>query len=500
MDSPIPVIVGVAQRTIGRGQQPGPEPLDGWADVCRAAAADAGIAFSDLRETGLLAVVDCLSWEYDDQVGRLAEKLSARPRVQYRSAPSGTSGQVMMAKAADAIRAGEADIAVLCGGESLATRRWYAKAGEPLPWSHPAPPGTAPSFDLEGQQHPGEAAIGLLGGVGAIYTFAMRDVARRAHLGIAPDDYRRQIGTMMAGFTRVAARNPDAWFPVERDADFLTDPRPDNRMISYPYTKHMVAIMDVDMFGALILMSEAKADELGVARDRRIYPWAHCYAADPDYTAVRPNLWRSEAMAAASGAVLDAAGVAIKDVGHIDIYSCFPAAVNFARDALGIAQVDGERVTVTGGLPYGGGPGSSYMMTSLVKLVERLRADPGGFGLASGVGMMMTHHAFGLYSSRPPVGVAPVDQAAVQAAVDTVPELPVRSDYSGPVTVATYTLMYDPDGTPVAGAAICDLPDGSRTHARMIDPALLREAESTELVGRTVHMVEGEQAGVISLA
>ena len=51
------------------------------------------------------------------------------------------------------------------------------------------------------------------------------------------------------------------------------------------------------------------------------------------------------------------AGVGIDDVAHLDLYSCFASSIDFALDALGHRPAtDGRGVTVTGGLPFAGGP------------------------------------------------------------------------------------------------------------------------------------------------
>lgn len=496
-----PVIIGVGQRTRRPSDLPGPEPLDAWVDAAQLAAQDAGLAAGALADIGFLALADCFSWPYDDPLQHLSDRLGAVPAGRFYSEPSGTSGQAMLDQAMAALRSGAADMALLCGGESMATRRVLAKQGEQPAWSFPAPPDRPPTVDLEGQQHPGETAIGLFDGVGAVYTFAMRDIARRAHLGLSPDAYRARIGDMLAGMTRVAANNPNAWFREARAPDFLVGQRTDNRMIAYPYAKHMVSIMDVDMAAALIVTTEAKADALGIAREKRVYPWATAYVHDPVFTGVRPNLWKSEGMAVAARGIMGAAGITLADVRHVDLYSCFSAAVQFGADALGIVDPAGEQVTVTGGLPYAGGPASSYMLTSLVAMTERLRADPDAFGICSGVGMMMTNHAYGLYSARAPgPGVAAVDNAALQAELDAIPQLEIAEGYGGPVTVATYTIMYDRNGDRTHGAAICDLPDGRRAYARITDPALLEQAEREEMVGRRLMMIAGNGAGELCAA
>lgn len=498
IDPRTPVIIGVSQKTVQRGQQPGPEPLAAWEEVCRAALADAGLGADLAGSVDGLVLTDCMTWRYDDPARRLAERLGAKPRFQYVGPPSGTSGQTNFDKAVAEIRAGRSDAMFVCGGEMLATMRHYRQRGEMPQWSHPHAEGPGHWFDLDEQQHPGEVAIGLTEGVGAIYGFAMRDIARRAHLGIAPEEYRRQLGETLAGMTKVAARNPDAWFPQERSADFLVTPRPDNRTITYPYTKHMVAIIDVDINAAIMVVSQGWADAHGVPRDRRVYPWNSCYGEDPVFIGVRPELWKSHAMEAASKAALEAANLTIDDIDYIDLYSCFVGAVNFGRDALGIADRPGDRVTMTGGLPYAGGPASSYVLTSIGKMVEALRKDPEAKGLVSGLGMMMSNHVYAIYSATPPgPDVRQPDNAAIQARLNAIPQHPIDDSYTGPAKVAAYTVMHDREGRPSHGAAICDLPNGARSYVRILDPGLLELAENTELVGRDVEIGAGKEVGEI---
>jgi acetyl-CoA C-acetyltransferase len=88
------------------------------------------------------------------------------------------------------------------------------------------------------------------------------DNARRGRTGAPLDDYRRDLGRMLAPMTTLAAHSPHAWFPVERTADEITTVTADNRMVGYPYTKYMVAVMDVDMAAALVVATHEKADHL----------------------------------------------------------------------------------------------------------------------------------------------------------------------------------------------------------------------------------------------
>jgi acetyl-CoA C-acetyltransferase len=292
---------------------------------------------------------------------------------------------------------------------------------------------------------------------------------------------------MMAPMTEIAAANPNAWFPVARTVDDILTPRPENRMVGYPYTKCMVAVMDVDMAAALVLTSHAEADRLGVPPEQRVYLRGWCYATDPVYVAEHAELWHSPAMAAASGEVFRTAGVGIDDVAYFDLYSCFASSLHFARDALGIAADDARALTVTGGLPYHGGPASNYMGHAIATMAQTLRADPGAFGLVSGVGMHMTKHVYGLYSTEPGP-LTPPDAAEIQARLDAHPVPEVVASHDGAATVAAYCVAHGRDGDPEQAVLVCDVGEGARTYANITDVGALRAAETEELVGRTVRL------------
>ena len=322
-------------------------------------------------------------------------------------------------------------------------------------------------------------------------TFALWDVARRAHLGTGPETYRRQLGDLMAPMTDVAADNPHAWFPIRRTADELITASLSNRMVGYPYTKYMISIMDVDMASAVIIASHEKADALGVPPERRVYLRGWCYATDPVYVAEHDPMWASPAMRAAAHEALRVAGAGVDDIGHLDLYSCFGSSINFGLDALGLAQGDDRGVTVTGGLPFAGGAGSNYMTHSIATMADVLRRDPGAMGLVTGVGMHMTKHVAGVYSTSP-ASVDPPRSEEIQSGLDARPRRAIREVATGEATMAAYTVVHGRDGEADWGLAVCDLTDGTRCYARMEDPDLLIEAERRELVGARLELVPGE--------
>ena len=125
---------------------------------------------------------------------------------------------------------------------------------------------------------------------------------------------------------------------------------------------------------------------------------------------------------------------------------------------------DTRPLTVTGGLPYHGGAGSDYLTHSIATMARVLREDPGALGMVSGVGMHMTKHVFGVYSTEPgPAAPVPPGPSPEQ------PVVPIHDTYAGPADVATYTVVHGSDGSPEWGVAVCDVPGGGRCYAKMLD-------------------------------
>ena len=484
-DPRTPCLIGVGQRTWRPddvGEPGAPEPLAMWEDVARQAGDDSGVGARVLESLDSLDIVYCQTWQYDDPAGRLAERLGATPRRPFYSGIGGTTPQVLVQEAAARIQAGEQDLTLVCGAEALATQRRYTRRGERYPYSF-KPPEKRP-YPWEAPFHPAELAHDVMQ---AWLTFAIFDNARRAQRGTSLPAYRRELGEMLAPMTDIAAKNPHSWFPIARSVDEIIDPTPDNRMVGYPYTKYMISIMDVDMAAAVLLASEETANALGVARDQRVYPRGWCYATDPTYVAEHDELFASPAMAAASDEALRVAGIGIDDIAHLDLYSCFASSLNLACDALGLGDDDARPLTVTGGLPYHGGAGSDYMTHSIATMAEVLRADPGSYGLLSGVGMHMTKHVYGVYSTDPGDLAFP-DREGVQRRLDAAhPPRPIVDIIDGEATVAAYSVIHGRAGEPEAGVLVCDA-DDKRAYARLLDPSTLAAAEQEELVGRRVQV------------
>ncbi|HEX5143987.1 MAG TPA: acetyl-CoA synthetase [Mycobacterium sp.] len=470
-------IIGAAQHTVHDASAP--EPLVSWIQRSREAAVQAGVERA-LAQIDSLQVVYCQTWPYDDPVDRLAEQLGADPRHRHYSGIGGTTPQQLVAATAHMMRRGELDLALLCSAEALATMRAAKKSGVKLPWSHRK----SSPFPWD-PPHRSELNHDVLQ---AWETFPLFDTARRAARAATLTDDAAEAAALMARLSATAAKNPHAWRPVALDAATVGTPTPENRYVGWPYTKHEVAVMDVDMSAALLLATRAKADALGVAEDRRLYLSASAYAEDPATVAARSDMSRSAAMAVVGRHALQGAGVRLDEIDAFDLYSCFPSSVRFACDALGLGLDDPRGLTLTGGLPYAGGPASGYLTHVLATAFEK---RPGRV-LVTGVGMHMAKHVAAVWSCEP--GAVAPESSDVQPEVDAAQEhRRVLTEYAGAATVCAYTVAHGRDGAPQQGLVVLDTAEG-RALARIHDADLLRDAESRELVGQAVRVsTDGER-------
>ena len=159
------------------------------------------------------------------------------------------------------------------------------------------------------------------------------------------------------------------------------------------------------------------------------------------------------------GRALDQAGRTIDGIDLIDIYSCFPSAIEIATEALGIPENDARGLTLTGGMPFFGGPGNNYSMHAIAEAVARCRSQPGERVMVTANSGYLTKHAIGIYSSQPPARTAIAADRA-QSRVDALPVPAVTESPDGAATIETYTVAFH-RGEPARGIVIGRLRDGN---------------------------------------
>ncbi|MEQ8499555.1 MAG: acetyl-CoA acetyltransferase [Sneathiellaceae bacterium] len=493
--SRIPVLVGCGQVT---RHDPDPAaaspPIDLIADAARAAAADTGVGAGILQALDTLVVIRAFadtSWRFACPFGSYAnppKSLAARlgadaARRQVYTWPGGNMPQWCVNRLFEMVTRGEVEAALIAGGEALATQKAAQRAGLQLDWSED--PGGAPEMwgvskrgwnDVEDRHRM----------AGAIYAYPLIETAIRGAAGADLVSHQAAMGRLFARFAAVAAGNPLADRRDGYDAATIATPGPGNPYIVAPYTRLMNANAFIDQSAALILTSVAKAEALGIPQDRWVHLHGCADATDSWYLSDRAAFHRSPAMHVTAREALAMAGSEMADMAALDLYSCFPSAVEIACAEMGIAPDDPRGLTVTGGLPYFGGPGNNYVTHSIAEMMNRMRAQPGAKGLVTANGNYITKHSAGIYSTAPADRpFAPKDPALYQAEVDAVTGPPAAAAPQGPATVETYAVVHDRKG-PSFAILYARQPDGSRFIANTPDdPALLADIIARDHLGAT---------------
>jgi acetyl-CoA C-acetyltransferase len=471
LDPRTPVLVGVGQVT-ERPDETRPvsarvEPVELMARALAAAAADcAGAGAGDrlLVRARSLRIMVPLSWRYVNPGLLVAARLGLAPTEQALTVIGGNNPQTVVSSTALAIAAGDLDVALLAGAECIFTRVAARRdPGRPvLPWTT-QPPETPAPVRLGIERPPVTDVERARGLDRPIYVYPLFENALRAAAGEGIAEHQKKVSEMWSRFSDVAAGNPYAWSRRARSAVDLRTVGPANRMVSFPYPKLFNANDRVDQGAALILCSVEAARAAGVPEDRWVFPLSGTDAHDHWYLSHRNDLHSSPAIRIAGARALSLAGVGIDDIAHIDLYSCFPCAVQIAANELGLPVDDRHRpLTVTGGLGFA--------------------HDPGARGLVTGLGWYVTKHAVGVWSSSPPLHGFAYDNP--QKEIDALPQRAPASDFAGEATVETYTVVHGHDGNTERAIVALLTKDGARTWGTLSDPEALAGLEGEEGCGR----------------
>jgi len=446
----IPVLVGVGQRVV-RDADPetGPTPVSLSVDACKAALADCGVDGAAEKLASQIDTIGFVRLNSDSVPGRsgpfgvygnlprlVARQIGADPAHAILSPVGGQSPQQLVNEMCNRIATGETEVALLTGSEAIGRMKAALRAKVNLDWSDSA----------EGQLEDRDkgpslvAPYELAGGMGfppQVYG-AFEHAWRHKH-GLSVEQHAAHMAQLFAPFSKVAANNPYAQFPVERSETFLQTPSEANYPIADPYLKWHVAQDAVNQAAALLLTHEDQAKALGIPKEKWVYLHGGADVQDKLVT-LRPELHSSAAMRAVTQAALKQSKTDINDMQHLELYSCFPCAVQFACDAMGIDSFS-RTLTQTGGLPFFGGAGNNYSMHGIASMVETLRADPGSLGLVLANGGFLSKESAGVYSTKRPVQFELIDSTAAQASIDDVADVP-QASAPDRGTVEAYSVLY----------------------------------------------------------
>ncbi|MCR9279644.1 MAG: acetyl-CoA acetyltransferase [Pseudomonadaceae bacterium] len=477
-----PILVGISQLE-QREQDPfaAAEPLALMAAAARAAAQDSGNEALLAQATSVRVVRGI--WPYKNPAQTLKSELGLDKADTWLTPYGGNMVQSLVNRSALDIQNGTHNVILITGAECGASQARARRADKKLRWE----PGSGEPDHLLDAEVPmsneAEMSIGLRA---PIQMYPIFENAERFERGESIPDHAKRISQLWARFSAVASNNPHAWLRDAKTAEEIRTPGGANRPVSFPYPKFMNSNSNVDQGAALIMTSAEHARACGIPEDKWVYLWSGTDAHDTYFVSHRDKLNASPAIRIAGNRALELAGVEASDLDMVDLYSCFPIAVQVAARELGLDET--RQLTVTGGLTWAGGPLNNYVMHSIARTAELLREQRNATGLVTANGGFLTKHAFGVYSAQPPA--KPYQHANVQDEVDALPTTELAENYSGEALIESYSVMYGADGVDT-GFLACKTPAGQRCWAAVSDKDVLQAMTEEEYCGRSASVSGG---------
>lgn len=457
-----PVIVGVGQiSSASGGQEPGPGVVDLMQAALQAAEHDAGGTW--IGQLDFLGIENQISsarapWPSVEAITPyVLQRLGIEPRSTLLTAePSGDGPVFLLNHAANLIASGEAEIAAIVGAEALRTASGRAA-------SQSGSKANAMRDLLDQAVDPFLKHYGL---ITPTDVYPLYECATRAAWGQSFAEAQQETAILWSEFSRTAATNPDAWIRKEHTPAEIATVSAQNRMITFPYTKLMVANSAVNQGAAVIVTSYEKALEMGVPEDRLIFIGAGAAAHEDQDFLARDRYDGSAAMQVSIKQALELNELGADDLDCVELYSCFPCVVKMARRVLSW-PLD-RSPSVYGGLTFGGGPIGNCMMHAAVMMTRRLRQGARN-GLIFANGGFATHNHSIVLTAQKPVANRFPQNFDYQAVADRQrgPVPPLLRDYCGEGRIEAYTVPYGRDGEPAFGAIVGRTPDGARFVSRV---------------------------------
>jgi len=484
MDERTPILVGVAQANQRDDDQDNREPIDLMAARAREAARDAGCEdlISKADSIGIMQGI----WPYQEPGELLKDRLkNSKAKTQIRPIGGNEGQDLILASLAD-IQAGRSDVVLVTSAETMRTRRRHKKAGQKTHYSGAIGDGNVEPLFFQGK--PMLSAHEVASGMGlATVFYAMIENALRHERRASFSQHQNTIATLWSSLSEVAGQNPHAWVRDIKTPEMISSPSLENRPITHPYPKWMTSNIDVDQSAAIWMTSVGTARSLGISKDRWVFPWSGIRAHDHWFPSQRDRVHESPAMRIAGRKALEFAGIRPESLSWIDLYACFPAAVQVAQAEIGLPV---DRVpSITGGLTFFGGPFNSYTVHSVARVLELAREDTKGVGFVSGVGGYFTKHSFGVYSASPPANPYRFDSP--QEEIDALPQRREDANFAGTAEIEMYSIKYAGDGSPEYSVASALTPEGQRTWIRSQDPDVAEAFEKHDLCGARASVSAG---------
>ena len=420
-------------------------------------------------------------WRYRDPGKWVAENNKIKS-VKTTVTKVGILQQNLINTACDKIQNGEINASLILGGESrfkilrssIENKEYietplntnpdiYDKSAEKL------------QLDIE-EKELGSMAVGYY----AILESAFRFMLQNNH-----DDHSNYLSEIYSGYSKIAAINKDGWIEQSLDKKVIKTESKKNLRQAFPYNKYHCTSWNVNQACAIIICSEDIADKLNIPSDKRVYPLASSENNHMISTLQRPNLIEPVGMHLAAKFIMDICNENNLIPNLYDLYSCFPVAIQMFAKSLKLNDIKDK--TVTGAMPFAGGPLNSYVLHSTAKLIEKLREN-NGVGIVTGVSGMMTKQSYALWSKNPCIDFRYEDCTKKASEIELPVKLSDKKNGSG--KIIGYTILIK-DNTNKA-IIFVDTDDKKRKLITSTNKNIINEMQNTEWVGKRINFKDDQ--------
>ena len=332
----------------------------------------------------------------------------------------------------------------------------------------------------------GDEELAELGAMAVGY-YATMETAIRKNDGEGIEEHQNNIALMYEEFSKIASENKDGWLNHPYAKEEILETSKKNKMLAYPYNKLHCTSWNVNQSAAIIICSEELANELEIDNKKRVYPISSSENNHMIAIQQRPKLYESLGMTYAANSINKMIERLDIKLDAYDLYSCFPAAIKMFTKSIGL---DSEiPKTVTGSMPYAGGPLNSFVIHSTVKMIQKIRSLEVEYGLITGVSGMMTKQSFCVWGKEYREHFI-FDDVTERAKLNESPiELSNISEGKG--EIIGYTII---EGNENAAKAVLYL-DDEKKHRKVVssmDKNFINLLTEEEWVGKILRFKDGQ--------
>ena len=326
-------------------------------------------------------------------------------------------------------------------------------------------------------------------GAMAVGYYATMETALRKNDDENIEEHQNNIASMYEEFSKVASNNEDAWLDHPYSKKEILETSKKNKMLAYPYNKLHCTSWNVNQSAALIICSEELANKLEIDNKKRVYPISSSENNHMIAIQQRPKLYESLGMIYAAKSINKMMEQLDIRLDAYDLYSCFPAAVKMFSKSLELGSEIPK--TITGSMPYAGGPLNSFVIHSTVKMIQKIRALEARHGLVTGVSGMMTKQSFCVWGKEYQEQFI-FDDVTERAKLDEKP-VELSNIAEGEGEIIGYTII---EGSEHASKAVLYL-DDEKKHRKVVssfDKNFINLLMEEEWVGKKVKFKDGQAA------